>query len=147
MTARRPRDPDAERSAVRAAADRLLEGTPLHSESGRLTVTELLRESGLRRDIAYGDHKDLVEEFQARVRAQQRTPAIAQSLADENAQLKQKLADVTSALAKEREATAALRRLAAELDLELRAAIEGGSPARVVPLAPRRRPPAGQEHP
>ncbi|WP_327697469.1 hypothetical protein [Streptomyces sp. NBC_00459] len=73
MTTRRPRNPGGERASLRAAADRLLEGTPLHSESGRLTVTELLRESGLRRDIAYGDHKDLIEEFQARARTQQHT--------------------------------------------------------------------------
>ncbi|MFD8459234.1 hypothetical protein ACFV27_29915 [Streptomyces antimycoticus] len=147
MTARRPRDLSAERSALRAAADRLLEGAPLHSESGRLTVTELLRESGLRRDIVYGDHKDLVEEFQARARTRQHTPALAQSLADENTQLKQKLTDATSALAKEREATAVLRRLVAELDLELHAAREGRGPARVVPLSPRHRPHASREHP
>jgi aspartate aminotransferase-like enzyme len=139
MTARRPRDSGAERSAIRAAAERLLEGTPLHSESGRLTVTELLRESGLRRDVVYGDHKELVEEFQARVRAQQRTPAISQSLADENAQLKQKLADTAAALAKEHEITAALRRLVAELGLELHAMREGPGPVRVTALPPRRR--------
>ncbi|MFF8996139.1 hypothetical protein ACF09H_40715 [Streptomyces sp. NPDC014983] len=143
MTTRRPRDLSSERSALRAAADRLLDGTPLHSESGRLTVTELLRESGLRRDVAYGDHKDLVEEFQARVRAQQHTPALAQSLVDENTQLKQKLADATSALAKEREASAVLRRLVAELDLELRAVREGTGPARVTSLPARRHPVRG----
>ncbi|MGW4735671.1 hypothetical protein ACWEQC_42095 [Streptomyces shenzhenensis] len=142
MTTRRPRDTSAERSTLRAAADRLLEGTPLHSETGRLTVTELLRESGLRRDVVYGDHKDLVEEFQARARARQHTPALAQSLADENTQLKQKLTDATSALAKEREATAVLRRLVAELGLELHAAREGSGPAPVTSLpARRRRPP------
>lgn len=139
MTARRPRDLSAERSALRAATDRLLEGAPLHSESGRLTVTELLRESGLRRDVVYGDHKDLIEDFQARARAQQHTPALAQSLADENTQLKQKLTDATSALAKERETTAVLRRLVAELDLELHAAREGHGPARVTSLPARRR--------
>jgi hypothetical protein len=69
-TRRRPvsrppsRDRDAERSAVRAA-DRLLVGTPLRSATGKLTGTELTVESGLRRDVVYGDHKDLVEEFQA----------------------------------------------------------------------------------
>ncbi|WP_127356759.1 hypothetical protein [Actinacidiphila soli] len=139
MTTRRPRDLDGERASLQAAADRLLEGTPLHSASGRLTVTELLRESGLRRDVVYGDHKDLVEEFQARVRAQQRTPAISQSLADENAQLQQKLADTAAALAKEREITAALRRLVAELGLELHAMREESGPARVTALPPRRR--------
>jgi hypothetical protein len=57
MTSRRPRDLEAERAALRAAADRLLAGTPLRSTSGKLTASELLRESALRRDVAYGDHK------------------------------------------------------------------------------------------
>jgi hypothetical protein len=140
MTTRRPRDLEAERAALRAAGDRLLNGSPLHSDSGSLTVTELLRECGLRRDVAYGDHKNLIEEFQARTRAQQHTPAIAQSLADENAQLRQRLTDITSALAKEREMTATLRRLVCELDLELHAEREGSGTTRVIALPPRRRP-------
>ncbi|WP_327295478.1 MULTISPECIES: hypothetical protein [unclassified Streptomyces] len=140
MTTRRPRDLSAERSAIRAAADRLLGGAPLRSESGRLTVTELLHESGLRRDALYGDHKDLVEEFQASVRAQNHTPALTSSLAEENARLQQKLTETASALAKEREVTAALRRLVAELDLELHAAREGAGPTRVTSLPARRRP-------
>jgi aspartate aminotransferase-like enzyme len=140
MTIRRPRDLDGERTSLRAAADRLLEGAPLRSESGRLTVTELLRESGLRRDVVYGDHKDLIEEFQARVRAQHHTPAFARSLAEENAQLKQKLAETASALAREREVTARLRQLVGELDLELHAALNNDRPARVTSLPARRRP-------
>jgi hypothetical protein len=42
MMARHPRDQDADRSAIRAAADRLLAGTPLRSATGKLTVTELI---------------------------------------------------------------------------------------------------------
>ncbi|MCX4791105.1 MULTISPECIES: hypothetical protein [unclassified Streptomyces] len=122
---RRPRDLEAERTALRAAADRLLAGTPLRSASGRLTASELLRESGLRRDVAYGDHKDLVEEFQARVKAQHCTPSAMQELAERNAQLKGQLADATKALASERKASAALRRIIAELDLELHQAQNG----------------------
>jgi aspartate aminotransferase-like enzyme len=140
MTTRRPRDLSTERSALRAAAERLLEGTPLRSESGSLTVNELLRESCLRRDVVYGDHKDLVEEFQARARARQHTPALAQSLADENAGLKERLTAALSALTRERELTAALRRLVAELDLELYAAREEPGLSRVTALPPRRRP-------
>lgn len=139
MTSRRPRDLQTERATLRAASARLLEGTPLRSESGRLTVTELLHESGLRRDVVYGDHKDLVEEFRARARAQQHTPVLAQALSDENAQLKQKLADTASALAKERAITVVLRQLVAELDLELHAAREGAGSARVTALPARRR--------
>nr|WSY52036.1 hypothetical protein OG999_19150 [Streptomyces sp. NBC_00886] len=140
MTTRRPRDHQAERAALRAAATRLLDGTPLRSKSGRLTVTELLHESGLRRDVVYGDHKNLVEEFQAQVRAQGRTPALSLSLADENAELKQKLAETAAALAGEREVSAALRRLVAELDLELHAVREGHGPTPITHLPARRRP-------
>ncbi|MET9663394.1 hypothetical protein [Streptomyces sp. NPDC006510] len=142
MTIRRPRDLEAERAALRAAAERLLAGTPLRSTSGKLTAFELLRESGLRRDVAYGDHKDLVEEFQARAKAQHCTPAATQELADQKAELNKKLADATEALAKERAVTAALRRIIAELDLELdQAREELGQSGNVTRLpAPRRRP-------
>lgn len=121
---RRPRDRDAERAALRSAADRLLAGTPLRSESGRLTATELLRESGLRRDVAYGDHKDLVEEFQARVKAQNASPSAMQELAEKYGEVKGKLAAVTEELAREQAVTSALRRIVVELDLELRQARE-----------------------
>lgn len=144
MTSRRPRDLQAECATLRAAAARLLDGTPLRSESGRLTVTELLHESGLRRDVVYGDHKDLVKEFQAQVRAQGRTPALSRSLADENTELKQKLAETAAALAGEREVSAALRRLVAELDLELHAVRADAGPARITNLPTRRRPARGR---
>ncbi|MCW2870337.1 hypothetical protein [Actinacidiphila oryziradicis] len=144
MTSRRPRDLQTERATLRAAATRLLDGTPLRSESGRLTVTELLHESGLRRDVVYGDHKDLVEEFQSQVRAQGRTPALSRSMADENTELKQKLAETAAALAREREGSAALRRLVAELDLELHAVRDGIGPARIVSMPARRRPSHGR---
>jgi hypothetical protein len=42
MMARQPLDRDADRSAMRAAADRLLAGTPLRSATGKPTVTELI---------------------------------------------------------------------------------------------------------
>ncbi|WP_042403644.1 hypothetical protein [Streptacidiphilus carbonis] len=142
MTTRRRRDHQAERAALQAAADRLLHGTALRSETGRLTVTELLHESGLRRDVVYGHHKDLVEEFQAQVQAlaQQHMPSTADSLAEENSRLQEKLTETTSALAEEREVTAALRRLITELDLELQAARGATGPTRVTGLPARRRP-------
>jgi hypothetical protein len=74
---RTPRDRDAETAAILAAINRLLEGTPLRSESGKLTATELITESGLRRDIVY-EHPELLELFKARVKAQHSTPAAMQ---------------------------------------------------------------------
>ncbi|MDV9194596.1 hypothetical protein [Streptomyces sp. Wh19] len=74
---RRPRDQEADRSAIQAAADRLLAGTPLRSQSGRLTASELITECDLRRDIVYR-HTDLVQDFQARGKAQDSTPTAMQ---------------------------------------------------------------------
>ena len=72
-----------------------------------------------RRDVVYGDHKDLVEEFQARVKAQQFTPLAALDLAAERDKLASALAGVRQELARERAASAVLRRIAAELAIEL----------------------------
>jgi hypothetical protein len=60
--ARKSRDRGAEMAAITAAAGRLLAGTPLRSTSGKLTTTELITESGLRRDVVY-EHDSLVEDF------------------------------------------------------------------------------------
>ncbi|MFJ8768967.1 hypothetical protein [Streptomyces clavifer] len=144
MTRRRPRDLEAERAALRTAADRLLAGTPLRSASGKLTVSELLRESGLRRDVAYGDHKDLVEEFQARAKAQHCTPTAMRELAEKNVQLKGRLAGVTKALAHEQETSATLRRIIAELDLELHQARNELEQTGNVPRLPTPRLPAAR---
>ncbi|WP_239396838.1 hypothetical protein [Frankia sp. CiP3] len=116
---RQPRDLSAERSAIEAATARLLAGTPLRSRSGKLTVTEMITESGLRRDVVYADHTHLVEVFRALVKVQSSTPTAMQDLADENADLTQKLAASRAELAKERAAAATLRRLVVELSLEL----------------------------
>jgi hypothetical protein len=121
---RTPRQRDAERTAIRAAAERLLAGMPLRTASGRLTVTELIAESGLRRDIVYADHKDLAEEFQARVKAQDSTPGAMRELAERNAELGSQLRALRAELADERAAGAALRKAAAELSLELMQAKE-----------------------
>jgi hypothetical protein len=110
---RAPRDRDADR----AAAERLLTGTPLHSATGKLTGSELIVESGLRRDVVYGSHRDLVQEFQARIKAQQDVPAAVEkvnaenlALKDENATLKRELADRAS---QEQDAGEARRRTVA----------------------------------
>src|SRR6266550_556318 len=109
---RQSRDRDAERTALRSAADRLLAGTPLRSTSGKLTGTELIAESGLRRDVVYGDHKDLIEEFQARAKAQNAVPAAAQKIAEENRTLKQEVTRLKADLAAEREKNKVLTKVA-----------------------------------
>lgn len=121
---RRNRDRDAERKEIQAAAERLLAGTPLRSTTGKLTGTELITECGLRRDVVYGDHKDLVDEFRSRVSAQNFTPQVVQGMAEENAALKEVLVTTKAELASERERTRALMRAAVELSLELEQARE-----------------------
>jgi transposase-like protein len=57
----------AERDAIRAAADRLLDGTPLRS-TGALTIVQLAAEAGVKRWLLTHKHRDLAELFQARAR-------------------------------------------------------------------------------
>lgn len=135
---RRIRDRDAERDAIRAASARLLTGTPRRSTTGKLTGTELITESGLRRDVVYGDHKDLVQDFQARVKAQDATPEIMQKMAADNAELKDGLTKAKQALAAERERNKALTRAATELSLELEQAREELASARRLTRLPVR---------
>ncbi|HEV8652087.1 MAG TPA: hypothetical protein VG276_22510 [Actinomycetes bacterium] len=61
-------DPDPQRAAIQAAADRLLAGTPLRS-TGELTVVQLAAEAGMKRWLLTHKHHDLAEQFQARAKA------------------------------------------------------------------------------
>src|SRR5207249_4443207 len=101
---------------------RLLAGTPLRSLSGKLTGSELIVESGLRRDVVYGDHRDLVEQFRARAKAQMLVPQALRELADERDDLVARLAQAKTDLTGQRAANAVLRRVIAELSLELQQA-------------------------
>ncbi|MFF7258249.1 hypothetical protein [Streptomyces microflavus] len=116
---RKSRDREAERQEIRAAAERLLAGTPLRSPVGKLTGTELITECGLRRDVVYGDHKELVDEFRARAKAQGFTPRVVQDMADENIVLREALTRAKADLAAERKRVSALVRAVTELSLEL----------------------------
>lgn len=114
---RQRRDRQAEQTAISAAADRLLAGTPLRS-SGKLTVSALITESGLRRDVVY-EHAALAEAFRARVKAQQSTPLAMRLLTDQHAEATQQITRLKAELAAERVAGGRLRRLVAELSIEL----------------------------
>ncbi|MCY0950453.1 hypothetical protein [Streptomyces sp. H27-S2] len=116
--------------------ERLLAGTPLRSTVGKLTGTELITECRLRRDVVYGDHKDLVDEFRARAKAQNFTPQVLQNMAAENAALREALAKTKADLASGRERVRALRRAAAELSLELEQAREELATARQITRLP-----------
>lgn len=136
---RRNRDRETEREEIRAAAERLLAGTPLRSLAGKLTGTELIAECGLRRDVVYGDHKELVDEFRTRARAQNFTPQVVQSMAEENIVLRETLAKTKKELAAERERVHALVRAVTELSLELEQTREELAAAQQVPRLPRPR--------
>jgi len=126
---RRPRDQEADRAAIQAAAERLLAGTPLRSQSGRLTASELITECDLRRAIVYR-HTDLVQDFQARAKAQDSSPTAMQELADENRTLKAEVDDLRDELRQEQARTKTMRMIIAELSLELeqaKAELEGAS--------------------
>ena len=114
----KPRDRAAEQAAIAAAAERLLAATPLRSATGKLTGSELITESGLRRDIVY-DHPHLIDAFKARVKARDCTPAALTALAGERDDLRSQLTAVKDELARERRATSTLRKLIIELSLEL----------------------------
>ncbi|MFD5478813.1 hypothetical protein [Streptomyces hawaiiensis] len=120
---------------------RLLAGTPLRSMTGKLTGTELIVECGLRRDIVYGDHKALVEEFQARARNQSATPEVVRKTAEQNAALKEQLAVLKTELAAERERNKAVSGIAGELSLELQQVREELDSAQQVAQLPRARGP------
>jgi hypothetical protein len=135
----RRRDRDSERNTLKEAAERLLAGQPVHSSSGKLTISELIVESGLRRDVVY-EHADLVDDFKLRARAQAAVPTSIQKIMDERAALKEELSTTKAALAREQESGAYLRRVIAEMSIELETLREqqaGGNQA-PVPLPARR---------
>jgi hypothetical protein len=137
---RKPRDRNAERAAIAAAAERLLAGTPLRSASGKLTATELIVESGLRRDVVYEHDKThkVVENFMAQVKARGAVPDAMRQLADDNQRLKTKLDEARTALAEERGKTRVLQRVATELSLELEQARQELAAAQQVTWLPGR---------
>ena len=130
---RRRRDVDAERRDLAAAAERLLAGTPRRSTSGKLTSTELITESGLRRDVVYGDHKELVDDFTARVKAQDVTPTSIARIADENRALRDENDALKMQLAEEHETAKTLTKIVGELSLELHQAREELTSVQQVP--------------
>lgn len=135
---RRPRDEEADRAAIRAASERLLSGTPLRSQSGKLTASELITESGQRRDVVYR-HTDLIQDFQARAKAQDSTPIAMKELADENRKLKTEADDLRGELRQERAQNKTMRMIIAELSLELeQAKAELNGVSRVARLPKRR---------
>lgn len=90
---------DPQRIAIRDAAQRLLDGTPLRS-SGTLTLVALAAEAGVKRWLLTHKRRDLAEEFQARTKAAGGDPppvaepkARIRDLTEDNARLRRKNAE------------------------------------------------------
>lgn len=131
-------DADPVRQAILAAMDRLLAGTPLRA-SGRLSVSQLAIEAGVKRWRLTHQHLDLKELFDARVAAQSSTPqafanpqAFAKRLSehDELKRKHEKLIEYCAELEERLQGYAAAINL---LALE-NAALAAGTGASVVPL-------------
>ena len=77
-----------------------------------------------------------MDEFRARAKAQNFTPQVVQSMADENIVLREALTKIKAELAAERERVHALLRAATELSLELEQTREELAPAQQVTRLP-----------
>ena len=84
-------DPDPQRAAIQAAADRLLAGIPLRS-TGELTVVQLAAEAGMKRWLLTHKHRDLAEQFQAQAKAIGGDPPSARKLKARVQELEESLA-------------------------------------------------------
>ncbi|MFF7143022.1 hypothetical protein ACFZB5_17550 [Streptomyces nodosus] len=84
---------DPVRDAILAAMDRLLAGTPLRA-SGRLSISQLAVEAGVKRWHLTHQHLDLKDLFQARVKAQGDTPEAFSKQLSERDELKKKYDDL-----------------------------------------------------
>ncbi|GIF01532.1 hypothetical protein [Paractinoplanes rishiriensis] len=90
-------EPTAERDAIKAAASRLLTGSPLRS-SGALTVVALAEEAGVKRHVLTHRHTDLKDLFYAQVRARGQVPDSERRLRQELETTKCRLAEANERL-------------------------------------------------
>ncbi|KAA0022559.1 hypothetical protein [Antrihabitans cavernicola] len=72
-------DSAAERAAIRAATNRLIDGKPERS-TGALTILQLAVEADVKRWVLTHKHTDLAAEFKRRVRAHDEIPSAFQPL-------------------------------------------------------------------
>ncbi|MFI1176680.1 hypothetical protein [Streptomyces melanogenes] len=90
-----------ERDRIRAAMDRILEGTAQHS-NGALTIVALAQEAGVPRNALTQRHLDLKNDFYAQVRARGQTP-------DSEIRLRQQIVKLKELRAKDATELAQLR--------------------------------------
>jgi hypothetical protein len=107
-----------ERAAIQAAADRLLAGTPLRS-TGELTIVQLAAEAGVKRWLLTHKHRDLAEQFQARVRAAGGDPPPVADLKAQISQLTEDNARLRADNAEHKAVTTYYAQIINELSAEL----------------------------
>jgi chromosome segregation ATPase len=109
----------SERDRIRAAMDRILDGTPERS-NGALTVVALAIEAGVPRNALTQRHTDLKDEFYQRIRERGADNADEARLRVTIAKLRQTVANKNRELAQLRADVPALVRAVNTLTLELR---------------------------
>ena len=107
-----------ERDTIRAAADRLLGGTPLRS-TGELTVVQLAAEAGVKRWLLTHKHRDLAEHFQARARLLSGDPPPIAALKKKISELEDDNARLKAADAERQTLTEFYAHIVNELSVEL----------------------------
>lgn len=135
---------DSVRDAIRAAADRLLEGTPLRS-TGELTVVQLAAEADVKRWLLTHKHRDLAEQFQARARALAGDPPPVTKLKKKIGELEEANVRLKTADAEREEMTdfyaQVINELSTELDRVTAERDELLGNVRSISMAPSRRSP------
>jgi hypothetical protein len=117
-----------ERARIRAAADRLLAGTPAASD-GALTIVALAAEAGLHRMALMKRHADLKNDFYRRVRTQTLQPT------DEEMRLRQTVSRQRRTITGLREEIRDLRHQVTQLTLAAAVLAQGQAETRAAPAA------------
>ncbi|WP_405993369.1 hypothetical protein [Streptomyces sp. NBC_00986] len=129
-----------ERDRIRGAIDRILSGSPIHS-NGALTVVALATEAGVPRNALTQRHQDLKNEFYARVRARGGIPDSEKRLRARVVKLKEQHADDVKEINELKVANEILVRALHQAQMENRQIrlqlVERADNLRVLPTQPR----------
>ena len=109
---------ERERQIIRDAMKRLLDGDPMRSLEGKLTVKSLAVEANVKRWLLTLKHTDLKDEFYERVRLQNATPTAVRELLARISLMEKDQALIREALRDAREKNGVLARALAVLALE-----------------------------
>jgi hypothetical protein len=126
----------AERDAIKAAAARLLAGTPVRS-TGALTVVALAEEADVKRHVLTHRHTDLKELFYAQVRTRGQVPDSERRLREELDTTRRRLAETheqIKSLENDNETLARIVNVLATENARFRDQLQSASSAVVRPL-------------